>query len=180
MSRFSSAALLGPVITASLALGAAGCQDKACLEWTEPALACPPREEALARMTVACGDQNVESVDGDGEFDTLEEECCYDVTRFDAPRYACEGPIGSGGTGGPDAGVCLSCRQWLEDASSTYADLCSPAKALYDALASCVCFDSCGTECFETACNGVEPPQTCNLCVDSKCSAEIDASANDL
>lgn len=175
------------LLTAALALGATGCREEACIRWTEPALACPSQDDALARMTPACDDRQVRSVDGEGEYDTLEEECCYEVTLYDPPREtACvptstaSGGTGAGTSGGPDGGACLTCRQWIEDQSATYGDLCPKAKLLYDDLADCVCAEGCQAECFDTACSGTPGPPSCAACIDTACASQLDACANDL
>jgi hypothetical protein len=90
-----------PLLAAGWAVLAEGClQDTACIEWDESLGACPPRDEALARMTVPCG--RVQRVLSEGEFD--EDACCYEVRQLDDDLEAiCA--TGPGGPSGPGAGV---------------------------------------------------------------------------
>lgn len=90
------AALLAPFT-------AAGCQDRACIQWSEAEGACPSQTEALTFMTPAFCGGNVRSVDSEGQYDG--GACCYDVTeRSDNSSYGgvcASGPVGTGAVGGP-------------------------------------------------------------------------------
>ena len=80
------------VLGAVTATVAAGCNDRACVQWSTEEGACPSQQEALSFMPIRdcvaisqglLDDENiVKSVDSEGTFD--EDSCCYDVT-FDDP-----------------------------------------------------------------------------------------------
>ena len=186
LSTMMLSSRLGLLAAAAIALGGAGCRDRACLRWTDTERACPGKDEALARMTPACGDVEIESVDTLGEYESDDAQCCYDVTFKDGSEYVC-GPSTSVGPGPgpttgspPDGGACLTCSQWLYDDAATYDDLCPKAQLLYDALANCVCITGCKAECFDTACSGVPGPQSCTACVQVACSVELGNCEADL
>ena len=98
LSTMMLSSRLGLLAAAAIALGGAGCRDRACLRWTDTERACPGKDEALARMTPACGDVEIESVDTLGEYESDDAQCCYDVTFKDGSEYVC-GPSTSVGPG---------------------------------------------------------------------------------
>jgi hypothetical protein len=96
-----------PLATLALALSlltsGAGCNDKACIQWSESVQgACPGPETALEYMTLppppfggqTC--QEVLSVDGEGDYNEDDGICCYDVTLSDqgGDDYCCNGACG--------------------------------------------------------------------------------------
>jgi hypothetical protein len=89
------AALLAPFT-------AAGCQDRACIQWSEAEGACPAQSEALVFMSQPFCGGNVRSVDSEGDYD--EGACCYDVTErsnSSGDVIPCaSGPVGAGAVGG--------------------------------------------------------------------------------
>lgn len=74
------------VVLGALAVGALGCGDQACIQWSEAEGACPSRKEAIRFMAPPC-DEPIVSIDSDGEFDG--QACCYDVTKDS--RDGCSG-----------------------------------------------------------------------------------------
>jgi hypothetical protein len=160
------------------ALLAAGCTDRACLQWTSQDGPCPSRDAALAFMggNNACAAGKVTSVDSEGEFDG--QACCYDVTEKDdelgdeRPLIDCGGDsVGAGAPPNPTGaspgafcgdGVCDPSLAETCDTCPDCACVCGDGACTVELEDCTSCPSDCPCACGDGLC--VAPEEDCWTC----------------
>jgi len=166
------AALL--VVAAAPAL-ASGCgSDMACVAWDASKGPCPDRQAALKAMSVPCSQNQVLTVQSDGEL-IDGDACCYEVTQIDNGQVECA--ITTGGTGLPSgstvassgAGASGSCSGLIGGACGACVE-----PACCTELMNCVTSQAC-VDCFNdgtTCANGVTTAQQADVLVGCMAAAQ--------
>lgn len=166
--------LRGPAVSLGLAMLSAlvGCDSETvCIDQSNSTSSCPSRQEA--ERLIQCAGGNVMSIDSEAELD--EGACCYDATKSD--EYLVSYDDCTTGTGTGTGTTCDGCAT----AASTGdpSNLCSESFEIYDALARCLCIESCAFECNDNSCSGIPADSTCLNCADTFCAVELDDCARD-
>jgi hypothetical protein len=97
------------------------------------------------------------------------------------------GGAGGAGTGGNPgecplgADDCIGCGEFITEGyeACTEDDFCEGSQDLYDAYTTCICVDSCMTECAD-ACAGGDPTAECQTCATTNCTTEIAGCGGDI
>jgi hypothetical protein len=78
-------------------------------------------------------------------------------------------------------GPCQTCGEALSVVQIPAANICpGQSQVLYDSLVSCLCAGICAGACAGNLCLGDGVSDECADCVQSSCSSELAACANDL
>jgi len=99
---------------------------------------------------------------------------CCDATWDEYCAYQAADACGCSGTGG--GSPCATCSEYASGGSTD--PLCPASVVIFQSYYQCACANECALECI-APCNGGSDNPTCDSCVTSNCSAELNACFND-
>ncbi|MEJ7727618.1 MAG: hypothetical protein WKG00_00205 [Polyangiaceae bacterium] len=77
-------------------------------------------------------------------------------------------------------GPCQTCAEAVSVGQIPAANICpGQSQVIYDSLVSCLCAAICAGACVDTLCIGNGISDACTECVQTSCSSQLAACAND-